>query len=345
MFLVILVLFTMGAAPDKGKPLTLIQTFKLPAEIKGRFDHFGIDLKGHRLFATPEDYHALLVLDYRTGKILQTVRGIEKPHAVVYRDDIDRIYVTDGEAGVVRIIDGKTYKILKSVPLQLDADAMSYDPATKLLYIVSGGKDVKMSYSTLSIVDSTAGEKLADIKVEGDTLEVMALEKASQKLYLNNRAKNEVPVIDREKRTILETWPVTLGKMNVSMAYDEANHRLFVGCRSGHIVVFDTQTGKELQALKIAEGIDDLHFDARSKLLIAACAAGSVDLYREVDPDHYQRLALIPTSPIAKTSLLVTALKRFYVIVPKHIILTPPIPQDKEATIEDAKVMVFEVLP
>ena len=191
MFLVILVLFTMGAAPDKGKPLTLIQTFKLPAEIKGRFDHFGIDLKGHRLFATPEDYHALLVLDYRNGKILQTVHGIEKPHAVVYREDIDRIYVTDGEAGVVRIIDGKTYKILKSVPLQLDADAMSYDPTTKLLYIVSGGKDVKMSYSTLSVVDSTAGEKFADIKVEGDTLEVMALEKASPKLYLNNRAKTK----------------------------------------------------------------------------------------------------------------------------------------------------------
>jgi len=69
MFLVVLVLFTMGATRDKGKPLTLVQTFKLPAEIKSRFDHFGIDLKGHRLFATPEDYHALLVLDYRNGKI------------------------------------------------------------------------------------------------------------------------------------------------------------------------------------------------------------------------------------------------------------------------------------
>src|SRR2546430_13681669 len=92
MFLVILVLFTMGGAPDKAKPLTLVQTFKLPAEIKGRFDHFGIDLKGHRLFATPADYHALLVLDYRTGKILQTVLGIDKPQAVVYREHTDRTY-------------------------------------------------------------------------------------------------------------------------------------------------------------------------------------------------------------------------------------------------------------
>jgi DNA-binding beta-propeller fold protein YncE len=320
MFLAILVLVTMGAAPDKKEPLTLVQTFKLPAEIKGRFDHFGIDLKNHRLFATPEDYHALLVLDYRSGKILQTVRGIEKPHAVVYREDIDRIYVTDGEAGVVRIIDGKSYKILKSVSLQLDADAMSYDPTTHLLYVVSGGKDVKMSYSTLSVVDSTAGEKQADIKVEGDTLEVMALEKSSPKLYLNNRAKNEVPVIDREKRTIVQTWPVTLGKTNVSMAYDEVNHRLFVGCRSGHIVVFDTQTGKELQALKIAEGIDDLHFDPQSKRLYAACGAGSgsVDTYQEVDPDHYQSLGQLPSAPGARNGRLVPELRRYFLAVPQH---------------------------
>jgi len=102
------------------------------------------------------------------------------------------------------------------------------------------------------------------------------------------------------------------------MAYDEANHRLFVGCRSGHIVVFDTQTGKELQALKIAEGIDDLHFDARSKLLIAACAAGSVDLYREVDPDHYQSLGQIPSRPGSRNGRLVPELRRYFLAVPEY---------------------------
>ena len=319
-FVLILVFFTIGAAHAKEAPVTLEQTFKLPADIKGRFDHFGIDLKNHRLFATPEDYHALLVLDYRNGKILQTVHGIEKPHAVAYREDIDRIYVTDGEAGVVRVIDGKSYKIIKSVPVQLDADAMSIDPSTKLLYVVSGGKDVKMTYSTLSVLDSTAGEKLTDIKVDGDTLEVMSLEGASSRLYLNNRAKNQIEVIDRDKRAIVETWPVTMGKKNVSMAYDEANHRLFVGCRSGHIVVFDTQTGKELQALKIAEDIDDLHFDPHSKLLFAACGAGSgsVDLYRQVDPDHYESAGQLLSGPGTRNGRFVPELSRYFLAVPQH---------------------------
>jgi hypothetical protein len=68
-------------------------------------------------------------------------------------------------------------------------------------------------------------------------------------------------------------------------------------------------------------------------------------VFKQVDPDHYQSLGVVPTSPIAKTSLLVPELKRFYVIVPKHIVLTPPVPQTQEASIEDANVMVFDVLP
>ena len=319
-FVLILILLTAGAAFAEDAPVTLAQTFKLPADIKGRFDHFGVDLKHNRLFATPEDHHALLVLDIRNGKLLQTVHGIDKPHAVVYREDLDRIYVTDGEAGVVRFIDGKTYKIIKSVLVQQDADAMSMDPSTKLLYVVSGGKDVKMTFSTLSVVDSTKGKKLTDIKVDGDTLEVMSLESNSQRLFLNNRAKNQIEVIDRDKRAIVATWPVTLGKTNVSMAYDEANHRLFVGCRGGQIVVFDTQTGKELQALKIAEGIDDLHFDPQSKLLFAACGAGSgeVDLYREVDPDHYESAGKLASAPSTRNGRFVPELHEYFLAVPQH---------------------------
>ena len=318
-FVLILILLTTGAAFAADAPVTLAQTFKLSADIKGRFDHFGVDLKHHRLFATPEDFHALLVLDIRDGKLLQTVHGIEKPHAVVYREDIDRIYVTDGEAGDVKVIDGKSYKIIKSVPLQSDADAMSMDPSTKHLYIVSGGKDVKMTYSTLSVVDSTAGKKLKDIKVDGDTLEVMALESSSRRLFLNNRAKNQIEVIDRDKDVIIATWPITLGKTNTSIAYDEANHRLFVGCRGGQIVVLDSQTGKELQALKIAEGIDDLHFDPESKLLFAACpgGGGGVDLYKQVDPDHYESAGKLD-APGTRNGRFVPELHSYFLAVPQH---------------------------
>src|SRR5216684_558542 len=239
-------------------PLKLVQTITLPAAVKGHFDHFEVDLKGGRLFATPEGYKSVLVFDLKTGKLIHTISGIEKSHAVLYREDLDQIYVTDGDAGDLKIFDGKTYRLLSTAKLLEDADSIGYDPATKYLYIDNGGGDVHETYSMLSVVDTTAGKKLADIKIDGDTLEAMALEKSSPRLYVNNRAKNQIAVVDREKREVVASWPITKCKVNVALALDEANHRLFAACRDGEIVVLDTQTGKELSALPITKGVDDL---------------------------------------------------------------------------------------
>src|SRR4030081_1785718 len=177
-------------------PIKLVQTFKFPAKVKGNFDHFGIDLQGGRLFATPEGDHSVAVFDLKTGNLVHRIDGIGKPHAVLYREDLNRIYVTDGDAGDLKIFDGTTYSLMSSVKLLEDADSMGYDPATKLLYIDNGGGDVHQTFSMLSVVDTTAGQKLADIKIDGETLEAMALESSTPRLYVNNKAKNQVDVVD-----------------------------------------------------------------------------------------------------------------------------------------------------
>ena len=46
---------------DEPAPLKLTQTYKLPADVKGNFDHLAIDLAGNRLFAGPEPYKAVLL--------------------------------------------------------------------------------------------------------------------------------------------------------------------------------------------------------------------------------------------------------------------------------------------
>src|SRR5882762_1070160 len=210
--LTILALFGTGLRCQDTVPLKLVQTFKLSPQVKGNFDHFGIDLKGGRLFATPEGYHAVVVFDLKTGKLVHKIDGIGKPHAVLYREDLNRIYVTDGDAGDLKIFDGTTYSLVSSVKLLEDADSIGYDPATKYLYIDNGGGDVHQTFSMLSVIDTTAGEKLADLKIDGETLEAMALEKSTSKMYVNNRSKNQVSVVDRQKRELVASWPVTLAR-------------------------------------------------------------------------------------------------------------------------------------
>src|SRR5438445_9431110 len=99
----ILGIFVDQARCQRAAPIKLRQTYELPAEVKGNFDHFGIDVKRRRLFATPEGYHAVIVFDLKTGKLLHKIDGIGKPHAVLYREDLNRIYVTDGDRKSTRL--------------------------------------------------------------------------------------------------------------------------------------------------------------------------------------------------------------------------------------------------
>jgi DNA-binding beta-propeller fold protein YncE len=308
----------LSCAAQAAGPVTLAAKYQMPAAVTGRFDHLGADLHGDRLFVTAESAHEVLVFHLRTGKFIRAIADIGIPHAVFYREDLDHVYVTDGGAGELRIYDGKTYRLLGATKLKVDADSIGYDQATHYLYIDNGGGDAHETFSMLSVVDTTTGKKVADIRIDGETLEAMALAQGSPRLYVNNPAKNEVDIVNRKTRKLIASWPVTPGKRNVAMALDEPAHRLFVACRSGGMVVFDTGTGKELQSLPITGGVDDLIFDPASRRLYAACGSGggALAVYREDDPDHYTSLGQVPTAPRGKNIVLVTAIGRLFLTVP-----------------------------
>jgi DNA-binding beta-propeller fold protein YncE len=312
------------SAPGKAStetPLKLVGKYEFPSSVTGRFDHLLVDLKTQRLFTTPQAIKAVMVFDLKTREVIHTIPGIEIPHHLLYRDDLNRLYVTDGgNGGALRIFDGKTYDLIKSVPLLPDTDPSIYDPATKLLYVENGGKDAKMDYSTINIINTTTGENLGSLTVDSEGLDGMAIEVSGPRIYETDVAKNRIVVIDRAARKVIATWPITLGKTAVTLTLDEPHHLLFAGCRSGHIVIFDTATGKELQALPINQGIDDLTFDSKTKRLYAACPAGdgSIDVYKQTDADHYVSLGQVPSGPGARTGELVSALGRYYVAVPQH---------------------------
>jgi DNA-binding beta-propeller fold protein YncE len=297
--------------------LKLLQCVHVPGSPDGHLDHFAVDLTHRRLFATPERGKVLDVFDVDSGKHLQAVEGIDELHAVFYRNDLNRIFVTDGENGSLRIIDGGTYSILSTVTLRKDADSAAYDPATHYLYIDNGGKDAKENYTMISIVNTDTDAVVDEIRVESNSLEAIALETNSPRMYVNSRGTNEVKVFDRKTRQLVANWPIALGKTNVPLALDEANHHLFVGCRDGKMSVLGTLSGKELQALPITKGVDDMVFDAASKRIYIA-ADGAADVYEERDPGHYRLLSNVPTAPGAKTARLVPELKRYFVAAPKN---------------------------
>src|SRR5213594_2902344 len=85
--------------------LKLTKTIALPG-VKGRFDHFAIDAKGHRLFVAALGNNTLEVVDVDAGKRLKSITGLHKPTGVAYLPEANRIGVANGDDGTFKLIDG-----------------------------------------------------------------------------------------------------------------------------------------------------------------------------------------------------------------------------------------------
>jgi len=303
------------------QPLTLVQSIEMPEVPAGPYaDHMALDLKGQRLFTTPQANKAVDVLDLKTGKVLHTIPGFGNPHAVFYRADRNRLFVTDGGLGLLRIFDATTFREVKSIKLELDADGIGYEEQTGYLYVSNGGEEAGKDYSLISIIDTVSEKKVGDIRIEAPGLEAMTFDHARGKLYINLPESSSVAVIDLKQRAVIAIWPLTKGKKNMASALDVEHHRLFVGCRDtdvrGSIVVVDTDTGKELDRLPIGGWVDSLFYDAAKRRIYASAGVGVVFTYQPQPDGSYKQLEPVDTAVLAKTAYYSSELNRLFVAVP-----------------------------
>jgi hypothetical protein len=68
-------------------------------------------------------------------------------------------------------------------------------------------------------------------------------------------------------------------------------HRLFTAAlQPGRFTVVDTESGAVVATLPCVLGVDDLWFDAARKRIYAP-GSGAIDVFQQVDPNHYTAIA------------------------------------------------------
>src|ERR1700682_2304597 len=130
-------------------PLNLVTTIPLPGLKEGDFDHFTPDVEGHRLFLTAEGNGKVLVFDTDSNKLIHTIEDLKAPHAILFRKDIKKLFIVDGDASAVKVYDSDSYKSIVDIKVDVDADSIAYDPATNLMYVVTGGRAAHTPYSLI----------------------------------------------------------------------------------------------------------------------------------------------------------------------------------------------------
>jgi WD40 repeat protein len=313
-------------------PLKLVQKIPMP-NVKGRLDHFGVDLAGKRLFvaALGDDQNTVEVIDLKSGKWISSIPGQSKPQGLFYSPDFKKLFVANGTDGTCKIFAGDTFKLIESLPIGTDADHVGYDPATKYLYVGFG--DAKSG--GLAIIDTHDNKHIGDIKTDARPGGIK-IEKKSSQTFVTLTGATHLGVVDLKKREQVASWQTGVAG-NVALALDEGHHRLFDGVREpATLIILDTESGKEISRLEGVAGIDDLWHDSAHSRVYASGGrgfdVGYVYTYQQKDADHYELIAKVPTAPGAGTSFWLPELNRFYVAAPAN-------------GKEEAAILIFEPQP
>lgn len=306
--LLVLAIRGVDVQAQESSALRMVQTIPLP-NVEGRIDHMAVDVKGQRLFIAALGNNSVEVLDLNAGKHFKSIRGLHEPQGVGFVSEFNKIFIANGKTGACDILDGSSFERIKSVKFPDDADNIRYDANGQRVYVGYGS-------GGLGIIDAKNGDHIGDIRLDAHP-ESFQLEKSGPRIFVNLPDSKKIAVVNRETGAVITTWATAGAMANFPMALDETHHRLFVGFRKpAKLTVFDTDSGKIFANLDSVGDADDIFYDSSRKRIYIAGGEGFLSIFQQLDPEHYQPVAKIPTAAGARTALFVAEFNRLYLAVP-----------------------------
>ncbi len=300
--------YTLATVRAQTAPLKLTETIALPG-VEGRIDHFAFDAAGERLFVCALGNNTVEVVDLRKGVRVHSITGFGAPQGIAYIPELNRMFVANDKGGICKIYDGKSFQAVGELDFKDDADNVRYDSATKQIYVGFGSGGI-------AVVNAPDGKQIGSIKLSAHP-EAFELDKTSKRIFVNVPNSRHVAVIDRDKSEVVATWKTDLAFANFPMALDEANHRLFVGCRlPSKLVVLNTESGDMVAKIDISGDPDDVFYDNKRHHIYAICGAGKIDIIEQADANTYKALTKVDTASGARTGLFVPERDNLFVAVP-----------------------------
>ena len=298
----------LAAAESSGAELQLKQTIPLPG-VEGRIDHLDLDAAGDRLFVCALGNNTADVLDLRKGERVHAISGLGSPQGLVYIAELNRLFVANDKGGICKIYDAKSFQTVGELNFKDDADNVRFDSAAKKIYVGFGSGGI-------AVVNAADGKQIGSIKLSAHP-EAFELEKNGERIFVNVPNSRHVAVIDRKKGEVIATWKTDGAFGNFPMAFDEANHRLFIGCRiPSKLVVLNTESSDAVAKIDISGDPDDIFYDSKRHRIYAICGAGKIDIIEQTDANNYKAVTRIDTADGARTGLFVPERDTLFVAVP-----------------------------
>jgi DNA-binding beta-propeller fold protein YncE len=288
---VVVVSCAIFAAPQNGG-YSIIK--KIPIPGSGSWDYLAVDTGARRLYVSHGTQ--VEVVDIDSLSIVGNIPKTPGVHGIAIAPEFGRGFVSNGQASTVLIFDLKTLKPIAEVPTGQKPDAIIYDPATHRVFAFNGGGN------SATAIDAASGKVAGTVDLGGGP-EYAA---ADGKGYVFNNLEDESQLlkINSHELKVEQRWPTAPCSSPSSMAMDQANRRLFLGCRSKVMAVVDADSGKVITTLPIGDHVDATAFDPETKLIFNSNGEGTISVIHQDSADAYSAVETVKTLPRAKTMAL-----------------------------------------
>jgi YVTN family beta-propeller protein len=236
------------------------------------------------------------VVNADTGEVVGTIPGFKRDHGIVLIKELNKGFVTDGNAAQVIVFDIKTLKVTGQIPAGEDADCIIYDPSSKRVWVMNGGTKNAMA------IDPATEKVVATVPMGGRPEYAVADGKGM--IYDNIQDKNEVAALDTRSMTITARWPIAPAERAASLAMDRQHRRLFIGGRNKIFAIMNADTGKVIQTFPIGDGVDANIYEPKTGLIFASTRDGQLHIFHEDSPDKFSVVENVKTEPGARNMAL-----------------------------------------
>jgi DNA-binding beta-propeller fold protein YncE len=296
----ILGLLSFGAAPSGYQVAK-----KIPLPGTGGWDYLTVDEGARRIYVS----HAtqVVVLNADSLEIVATIPGLSGVHGIALAPEFGRGFITSGHTDSVAVFDLKTLTKTADVKVGKKPDAIVYDPAARLVFVMNGDSE---SSTAISASDNKV---VGTINLGGGPEFTIADGKGN--IFVNLEDKSELLRIDTKSLQVKDRWHVAPCAAPSSMAFDAANSRLFLGCRSKVMAVVNSQTGKVVASYPIVDKADASVFDVSGKIAFTSTGDGHIYGFRQESADTYTPLPVIDTAAGSKTMAMDQKTRNLFVPV------------------------------
>ncbi len=287
---------------------------RIPVGGDGNWDYAALQAEQHRLYVAHQD--RMVVIDLSSRTEIRSIPGREI-HGVALVPELNRGFVSDGDAGNVILFDLKTLEVSGTIQAQPDADAICYEPVTRRIFTFNGDS------RNATIIDAVRAQIVGTLSLDGQP--EFAQTDGRGAIFVNIEDKDEVLKIDAAGAKVSERWPLPARSSPSSMGIDLQHNRLFIGCRNQTLLVVDSLSGETVATLPIGKWVDATIYDPVRRRVFACCGDGTLTVVRQDSADSYTIDEVVQTELGVRTMAFDSATNTIYAPSAK---LSPISPQD-----------------